>query len=143
MKKIIAFVLCVMMLLSAFPTALLAKAASNTTYDSLEPGDSVKILYTNTAQSATIGTTSKKYTLYSHKYDAGTSHEIKFRKFASGNTKNYDPNIIFYCIELGKDDSGKAYTAYSPDEHSYWKGLSAIAREGILLTMGLGYHRKA
>lgn len=75
-------------------------------------------------------------------YSSG-SHELRyfhFREAGYGGTKNYDPNTVMYCVEMGVDlpDNPK-YTAGYAANHSFWTNLSNTAKAGMLLAIGFGY----
>jgi hypothetical protein len=138
MKRLISFILCALMLLSLVPATAFAASETEVAYDLPEPGDKTKVLYTNTVYKAYNDVTKKYYLLHTAERAADTAHPIIFRRLAKDNAKNYDPDIIFYCIQFGVNDTS-SYTACKPAESEYWKGLPEIARFGILLSMGLGY----
>ncbi len=142
MKRLISFIICMLMLLSLVPAAVYAEE-TETVYELPEAGDTVDILsgFTSTgkigkAEEAEIGGEGSKY--YIHNYGEGYAHTVKFRKFSEDNTKSYDPDIILYCIQFAVADTD-SYEAFEPAKHEYWQGLTEIAREGILLSLGLGY----
>ena len=146
MKRLISFILCALMLLSLVPATAFAtdgESDTSTAYDLPEAGDMVDIVsgFTSTgkigkAEEAEIGGSGSKY--YIHNYGEGYAHTVKFRKFAANNDKNYDPDIILYCIQFAVIDTD-SYEAFEPAKHEYWQDLSETAREGILLSIGLGY----
>ena len=128
-----------LMLLSLVPAAVYAEDAENApAYDLPEAGDSVNILGTGKAEEAKIGGSDKNGYYNIHRDGESYAHTVKFRKFSEDNVKSYDADIILYCIQFVKLDKSK-YEVFKPAKHEYWQGLSETAREGILLSIGLGY----
>ncbi|MBR3681342.1 MAG: thioester domain-containing protein, partial [Clostridia bacterium] len=139
MKRLISFIICMLMLLSLVPAAVYAEDTENATaYDLPESGDKVNIVCTGKAEEAKIGGSVKNGYYNIHRYGEGYAHTVKFRKLSEDNVKSYDPDIILYCIQFVKLDKSK-YEVFKPAKHEYWQGLSETAREGILLSIGLGY----
>ena len=80
MKKLISFILCMLMLLSLVPASAFAadtESETSTAYDLPEAGDVVKVLYTNTGEKA-YTSNGAQYLLHSAKKAGGMTRGKRF-----------------------------------------------------------------
>lgn len=132
--RILTVLLLAALFLSCLP--LLGSQALAATYRDPQDGDHVSVATQSKVGYAINSATGTPY----HLWGGGKPATRFVFNLDNPNTpSDYNPNVAVYCIEMGGSIWDPYYEVATPGRSDFWNSLSQTAREGMLLTAGLGY----